>query len=300
MTITGLYTQNLTLNFNTSSSSSSLLTPAITNQKVDADTPATAATTAVPGIDTVSISAEAIGMQAVVVTVTLAAASAPAAAPTQAAPAPAEASRPEGKEPARGDALFEALDADGDGTVTKQEFVDGSRELLQNSRRHGRGHDHHREGGIEGGERPDHGSSRLTRRLERLFDRVDANGDGGVAKSELVGALERRGPTRAVTQPSTPIEQPAPVATPVAEPLSIGRGLLVDSTPRAEATPAAEPVSATGAPVTTNGQRQTATSDAPPAGSFMTITQITITVAIQQYTAVSGSPEPSNTLRAAA
>jgi hypothetical protein len=75
---------------------------------------------------------------------------------------------------------------------------------------------------------------------------------------------------------------------------------LIDSTPSVEATPPAEPASAPAAPATTNGQRQTADSQAPAVGSFVTMTQITITIAIQQYTAVSGSTEQSSTLRAAA
>jgi hypothetical protein len=66
---------------------------------------------------------------------------------------------------------------------------------------------------------------------------------------------------------------------------------------------ATEPAAEAPAPAATNGQRQTAVDDAPRVGSFVTIAQITITIAIQQYTAAStsGSTTPSTaTLKAAA
>lgn len=290
MTITGLYTQNLTLSFNASSSSSSLLTPVIAGQKTGAAGPTATTPTTTPATDTVSISPEAIIKQTVVVTLAL-------------APAPAESARAETREPARGEALFDALDADGDGTVTRDEFVEGARELLQGAGQQGRGHGYHRRDRFDDSERHDRGSARLTRRLERLFDLVDANGDGGVEKAEIAGALQRTRPAQAVTQPATTSEQPAPVATVVVEPPSTENTLRSQTAPSPAIIKADDPTDAEAAPSATNGQRQTSVStDAPPAGSFVTVTHITITVAIQQYTTLStgGSTAPSNTLKAAA
>jgi hypothetical protein len=284
MTITALYTQNLTLSFN--SSSSSLLTPVIAGQKTGADVSTAAAETVDPATDTVTISPEAIIKQTVAVTLTL-------------APAPAESAGATAKAPARGDALFEALDADGDGTVTRDEFVDGARDLLRRAGRHGRGHGHHRGDRIEDGGSHDRGSSRLSRRLERLFDRVDANGDGGVEKAELAGTLQGTRPAQAVARPSTASEQTAPAVPVVIEPPPSPRS---STTPSPVSVKVEDPAATEAAPRATNGERQTSVSDVPQAGSFVTVTHITITIAIQQYTTLSagGSTAPSSTLKAAA
>ena len=283
MTITGLYTQNLTLSFNSSSSSSSLLTPAVANVTASPDRGTAPAATASPATDTVSISAEAIRKQTMVVTMTL-------------APAPTEA-----KEPARGDALFEALDADGDGAVTKDEFVDGARELLQSSERHGRSHGRHRGDRFDGSGRDDRDSSRLTRRLERLFERVDANGDGAVAKTELAGALQGTKPSQKIAPATTVPERSEPITPATAEPRTKARSSHSDPTPGPALIPVPDPASEAAPPTTTNEQPQPPVGDAPTPGTFMTITQITITIAIQQYTTVSaGSTAPANTLNQAA
>jgi hypothetical protein len=144
-------------------------------------------------------------MQTVVVTLTL-------------TPAPAESAPTRDQGTTRGDTLFDALDADGDGTVTKDEFVEGARELLENSRRRGRSEGHHGGERSEHGDRHDRDSSRLSRKLERLFDRVDANGDGAVVQAELTGALQRTRPAPTNTAPSTAAEQPGPVAASILEP----------------------------------------------------------------------------------
>lgn len=86
----------------------------------------------------------------------------------------------------RSAALFEALDADGDGAVTRDEFTDGALALLLRAgarRRAERedGHDHHR----------GHGVHRLERTLGRAFTRADANDDGAIDESELTAALSR-------------------------------------------------------------------------------------------------------------
>lgn len=92
-------------------------------------------------------------------------------------------------------ALFKALDADEDGTVTEDEFKAGARALL----RQGRRGEH--AGGVHHGDHDHRGGRRLNRALGRLFDAVDADGDGGLTKEELSAALQRT---------SKPAQAPAP------------------------------------------------------------------------------------------
>jgi hypothetical protein len=80
----------------------------------------------------------------------------------------------------RADALWHALDANGDGRVTRREFMHGARELL-------------------GDEAP----SRST--LRRLFRALDRDRDGGVERGELAASLERLDRRRA----HAPKEKPA-------------------------------------------------------------------------------------------
>lgn len=100
----------------------------------------------------------------------------PVAAPE---PPPSRAER-------RADALFAALDADQDGSVTKEEFTSGAKALL----------------GRDGGPRPagdddddDRRVSRFERRLDRklakAFDRVDGDDDGAISESEMTAAFEK-------------------------------------------------------------------------------------------------------------
>jgi EF hand len=88
----------------------------------------------------------------------------------------------------RAEALFKALDADQDGSITAQEFTEGSLALL---RRAGERH-HHRQ--VHDDDRRDHGERghhHLERNLERLFERVDSNDDGSVDQTELTAALTK-------------------------------------------------------------------------------------------------------------
>lgn len=101
---------------------------------------------------------------------------------------------------ARAAALFAALDADQNGAVTEDEFKDGAKALL----RRGRSEDHaHRS------EHSHRGGRRLEHRLERLFDRVDADGDGALTKDELSSALSHATPTA----PPPPADPPASTGT---------------------------------------------------------------------------------------
>jgi len=122
--------------------------------------------------------------------------------PTTAAPAPADApalptdtvelSQPAvdsvtatGTPSRRSDTLLRALDADGDGLVSKEEFTNGAIELLK--RASVRFH-HQRVGKGEGIEKRD---EKWTRRLEDVFPHVDANHDGSVDVTELTSALPK-------------------------------------------------------------------------------------------------------------
>ena len=103
--------------------------------------------------------------------------------------------------------LLAALDTDKDGAMSKDEFTSGALALL------GRRGDHPRTHGNGDGDngRRARGVPGLERRLEKAFDRVDANDDGSVDEGELTTALAGRGG-------STPDVPPTPTST--AEPQS--------------------------------------------------------------------------------
>lgn len=100
----------------------------------------------------------------------------------------------------RTNALFAALDADDDGAISENEFSEGARRLLTRGHRHAHGHDRDRDRERNGhrvdgdGHRHYGRHGRLERRLERLFDRVDGNGDGAIDRDELTSALAPRQP----------------------------------------------------------------------------------------------------------
>lgn len=102
--------------------------------------------------------------------------------PSTATPAP---SAPPSAAPDRAGALFAALDADQDGAITEDEFKSGAKQLLSRGRGPRRAddddHDHHDHG--------HHGMRRLDRKLDKLFDRVDADGNGSIDETELTDAL---------------------------------------------------------------------------------------------------------------
>jgi EF hand domain-containing protein len=167
--------------------------------------------------------------------------------------------------PQRGDALFGALDADKDGSITEQEFTDGAMALL---RRAGARHHHHvHHDGSEKHDREVRGSGRLGRKLEKLFDRVDANHDGSIDTGELTKALARSAsadgsePSSSTPTGSTP--QTVPATT---DPASVSAAPVAPDT-RASVAPAGD--------------------EAWTSLTSVSVTRVTyIAVAVQQYTAI--------------
>ena len=140
------------------------------------------------------------------------AAPAPEPVETQGPPVDAVPYTPPSRAAHRAEALHDALDRDQDGTITKEEFVEGAMALLRRAgaRHHYRHHRVHDEG-HDHDSREGRGTSRLERKLDRLFERVDASGDGSVDQAELTDALAKVTRERRL-EPTD--ETPAPTATP--------------------------------------------------------------------------------------
>ena len=85
----------------------------------------------------------------------------------------------------RAETLIDALDKDGDGLVSKEEFTEGAMELLKRAavRFH-----HLPAGNAKSIEKRD---ERWTNRLEDVFAHVDRNHDGAIDVSELTSALPK-------------------------------------------------------------------------------------------------------------
>ena len=124
-------------------------------------------------------------------------------------PAPASAGS------SRADALFSALDANHDGSVTKQEFSEGATALLRQASGHGRHHHAQKPADGQSVEHREHVPRGLENRMGRVFSQVDANHDGAVDQAELTASLAQRGSTPAgqsATAGAT--DQPAPSPAP--------------------------------------------------------------------------------------
>lgn len=288
---------------------------------VSVRTPATAR-------DTVSISPEA----------SRAASAPPSASPDSDASAPGAPPPPPagGKTPAeRAEALFTALDVDQNGSISEDEFVSGAKALLRRGRaghhegRHDGPHRRERRGdddvvvrhddprpGDDGTQvrRHEHGRGhRLERRLERLFDRVDTNDDGGLTREELTRALEgvrRDAPTPPLAAPATLQTPPVPDAATITASTSVNISISITiavqrytsiqtSAPAAPADGATTPAETTGSPAAGAATEpaaapatETAAEPAAPQSS-----EAAPATAESASTPASAAPEPSTDTR---
>jgi hypothetical protein len=119
----------------------------------------------------------------------------------------ADTATPTGIRSTRSETLLRALDANGDGLVSKEEFTDGAIELLKHAsvRFH-----HRRVGKGDGIEKRD---EKWTSRLEDVFAHVDANRDGSVEISELTSALPKSAQRPARRLPQFGADGPAAAIT---------------------------------------------------------------------------------------
>ena len=183
----------------------------------------------------------------------------PVDAPETPVPSPEAPSAPTSRAARRAEVLLDALDADQDGAVTKEEFLDGAIALLRRAgaRHHHRHHRVHDEGDDRRHE--GHGMRGLERRLDRLFERVDNSGDGSVDQAELTDALAK------VTREPRPHTTETPAPSSQETPLSSQEVPSPSSSPE---TPAPATVPHT-----------------PPAAA-MFYTSVTVVIAVKQYASV--------------
>jgi hypothetical protein len=213
-----------------------------------------------------------------------AAVGASAVSPVATSVAPIESVPHDGSTARRADALFRALDRDNDGTISAQEFVDGTKDLLKGSRAHGHGrHGGHRGGKVSGDT------------LVRLFRAVDADRDGQVDASELSTAVDQaatasaaHGHRRHDRATRAGDDKPGSDAAPV----TAQAAAAATTTTSAKAIPA---VDAAPAPASAPAAAPASSPAGASSGavSFTSVTTVTITIAIQQYTSISGLSDSS-------
>jgi hypothetical protein len=175
---------------------------------------------------------------------------------------PAEPAPPKGAAVAarRADTLVSRLDTDEDGKVSKDEFTAGAIDLLKRASVR----EHHRHVGR--GDGIDKRDARWRARLERAFDRIDANGDGSLDTGEIAARLTPKGKHgKGAAQESEPAS-PGAVATTTTTSVTIVaiaiRRYTVDAGAFPSAPAQSQPADAAEAPTATPSTPQQATPEA--------------------------------------
>jgi hypothetical protein len=183
------------------------------------------------------------------------------ASPSTDTPSPAPTATPA----SRADVLFDALDADSNGSITEEEFVDGARALLRSGRRHHHGDsegDHDRVNGRG------HGYGRhMGRRLERVFGRVDGDDDGALSRQELTQALAANGNNQPAASPVPHTSgDPAPASVTTITSVSVSISIAIrryetiqqaPPTPNSTGTTTADSMTAVGTAATNSDENRT-------------------------------------------
>lgn len=91
----------------------------------------------------------------------------------------------------QGDARFDGLDADSDGSLTKEELSSAAdARAAKHAERLLKRHDADNSGALEADELAAMGKGRHAKGAARMFDRVDADGDGRVTRAEMTEARD--------------------------------------------------------------------------------------------------------------
>ncbi len=267
MTITGLYSQSFEFSF----------TRSLTlNASLRSSSPA-AAPEPVASTDPVETFAQAPAEET------------PIADPAPPTSAPAVAAVDSVPEPrsisSRADALFKALDRDGSGAVSAEEFVGGSRDLLD-------ARSVRRQDGYRGHHHQDRRSQVSDEQLTDLFAAVDANGDGSVDATELSTALDQARHGRHHDHGPRSVDgNESATAAPVDASAAAAQSGQAAAAPVEVSAPDS---TGTSSPAVTAETGETKAAPAPGGApvAFFSVATITVRIAIQQYAVVGVLADP--------
>ena len=171
----------------------------------------TAPTDTVPsGVDSVSLSPQALtaAQDSDASAVTTNPAPSPPASDDAGTAVPASTSKATSRVDGLAAALIQVLDTNHDNSLSQEEFVEGAKALLGRGRVRRRGVDEdNRAAAVAQHERGHHvgGGHRLERRLEKAFGRIDADDSGSLDAGELATALARA--ARRKPEPAAPVDR---------------------------------------------------------------------------------------------
>lgn len=191
-------------------------------------------------------------------------------------------------------ALIKVLDTNSDGSLSKDEFVEGAKALLGRGRARRRGGDDGGDGAgsIDAAGKHDRGhhvgrGHRLERRLEKAFGRIDADDNGSLDAGELAAVLARA--SRRKPEPAAPTTEPAPSPLPAQ---GAGSSAPVAVPPITDPATPQTPEQQTAPPAPTAGAAQPPAPAGPASPSSTSLFSLSVTtvtfvsIAVQKYQAV--------------